>query len=299
MARARQTTHPVQVLRETALLLGATIRACLARPGKEPVHQLRTATRRIEAQFVLLSMLPSLPPHREPADKALRLLKRLRRAAGQVRDIDVQRDLVAREAEEVPGAPPPSPALKDEARRLNRELKRKRDEHANSLVRLLKKEQAEVALAFDDLLDALAPSEAIKLTQGELIALIRDWYAQHVPPQSSAAAPQSAEELHEIRKCAKLARYIAESSPESARRTRKLGAKFEGLQKAGGEWHDRLLLADIAAVELGKTAQLTQRFAAQAEIALSTFRRSLAFSRVLTEYNGSGRGPSQSTRPAA
>jgi CHAD domain-containing protein len=276
MARARQTTHPVQVLRETALLLGAAIRACLAHPGKEPVHQLRTTTRRIEALFVLLSMLPSLPPHREPADKALRLFKRLRRAAGQVRDFDVQRDLVEKEAEAVPGAPP-DPALQDEARRLSRELKRKRDEHANSLVRLLKKEQAEVALAFDDLLDALAPSEAIKLTQAELIALIRGWYAQRVPPQSSAAAPQSAEELHEIRKCAKLARYIAESSPESARRTRNLGAKFESLQKAGGEWHDRLLLADIAAVELGKTAQLTQRFAAQAEIALSNFKRRLRY----------------------
>ncbi|MGA1983385.1 MAG: CHAD domain-containing protein [Acidobacteriaceae bacterium] len=277
MARAKQTTHPVQVLRETALLLGASIRACLAHPGKEPVHQLRTTTRRIEALFVLLSMLPSLPPHREQADKALRLFKRLRRAAGQVRDIDVQRDLVEKEAEAVPGEPPPDPALQGEARRLSRELKRKRDQHADSLLRLLRREQAEVALAFDDLLDALAPSEAIKLTQAELIALIRGWYAQHVPPRPAAAASQSAEELHEIRKCAKLARYIAESAPESARRTRNLGAKFEGLQKAGGEWHDHLLLADIAAVELGKTAQLTQRFAAQAEIALSNFRRCLRY----------------------
>lgn len=277
MARAKQTAHPVQVLRETTLLLGASIRACLAHAGKEPVHQLRTTTRRIEAQFLLLSMLPSLPPHREQADKALRLLKRLRRAAAQVRDIDVHRDLVEKEAEEVPDAPPPDPELQDEARRLSRELKRKRDEHADSLMRLLKKEQAEVVLAFDDLLDALAPSESIKLTQAELMALIRGWYAQHVPPQSSAATPQSAEELHEIRKLAKLARYIAESAPESALRTRRLGAKFESLQKAGGEWHDRLLLADIAAVELGKTAQLTQRFAAQAEIALSTFRRCLRY----------------------
>lgn len=274
MARAKQTAHPVQALRETALLLGASIRACLDHPGKEPVHHLRTTTRRLEALFALLAMLPSLPPHREQADKAQRLLKRLRRAAAQVRDMDVQRDLVEKEAEEVPGAPP-DPALQDEARRLSRELKRKRDEHTGSLVRLLKKEQAEVALAFDELLEALASSEAIKLTQPELMALIRGWYAQHVPSQAPGAA-QSADELHAIRKQAKLARYIAESAPELAVRTRKLGAKFESLQKAGGEWHDRLLLADLAAVELGKTAQLAQRFAAQADCSLLEYKRKLA-----------------------
>src|ERR1019366_10330825 len=54
-----------------------------------------------------------------------------------------------------------------------------------------------------------------------------------------------------------------------------------------------LVLAEIAAAELGHSAKLSQLFAAQAEQA----RR--AFKRRLTGYSGSNHGPSQSKQPAA
>ncbi len=66
----------------------------MAEPNARPVHQLRTMTRRIEGQLALLALLSGVPDYGKPADKARRLLKRLRRSAGEVRDIDVQIDLI-------------------------------------------------------------------------------------------------------------------------------------------------------------------------------------------------------------
>ena len=91
------TAHPIRTLREHVTALEAAITLCLADPAPKPVHRLRTSTRRIEAQLMLLELLPALPLHHKTAGKARRLLKKLRRAAGQVRDLDVQNDLIATE----------------------------------------------------------------------------------------------------------------------------------------------------------------------------------------------------------
>src|ERR1017187_7315792 len=98
MIRANHSAHPIQVLRDATTSLDAAILLCLADPEKSAVHRLRTTTRRIEAQLALLSMLPGLPPHEDEQRKVLRLIKKLRRSAGKVRDIDVQRDLIRDQA---------------------------------------------------------------------------------------------------------------------------------------------------------------------------------------------------------
>ena len=84
-------TYPVQVLREHTVALEAALSVCLAHPTHKPVHRLRTETRRIEAQLLLLAELPEMPKHRTEADRLRKSLRRLRRAAGVVRDLDVQR----------------------------------------------------------------------------------------------------------------------------------------------------------------------------------------------------------------
>jgi CHAD domain-containing protein len=279
MAQADQSAHPVQLLRQAVSSLEASVLLCLAKPGKVAVHRLRTSARRVEAQLELLSMLPGLPPHQQQARQAVRLLKQLRLAAGQLRDIDVQRDLVRGEvaASKVEVAPPSDRELPDEARRLRRALKRKGDEAADRLLRLLHKQRARLPLVFEELLDALAPAQSIALSEAEMIALARDCFRNRRVASPMDAAPQDTAELHEIRKRAKLARYLAESAPQSFLDAYRLATRFAALQQAGGEWHDWLILAEVAAAELGDSAILPQRFAAHANRALQKFQRRLRY----------------------
>ncbi len=279
MAQADQSAHPVQQLREAVAALEASALLCLAKPEKIAVHRLRTSTRRVEAQLELLAMLPGLPSHELQARKAVRLLKQLRQAAGQVRDIDEQRDLVrdevaASKAEDTPSA---DRELLREGRRLRRVLKRNGEEAADRLLRLLHKQRARLPIVFRGLLDALAPAGPVALNEAELIALARDCYRNRRVPSQPDAAPQGPEELHQIRKRAKLARYLAESAPQHFLDAHRLAAHYEALQQAGGEWHDWLILAEAAVVELGNSAMLPRRFATHAERALQEFQRCLSY----------------------
>lgn len=275
MARANHSAHPIQVLRDATTALEAAILLCLADPEKSAVHRLRTTTRRIEAQVELLSMLPGLPPHDQQQRKVLRLLKKIRRSAGKVRDVDVQRSLIRDEAAGSKGARRPEDDIRAEARRLRRELKYKREQEADHLLRLLHKQQARLPIVFEKLLAALAPADSITLSEATLTALVRDWYQQRSDHPHSDSAPQDADDFHEIRKRAKLARYLAESAPKSAPVARQLAAQFESLQQAGGQWHDWLLLAEVSASKLGGSAKLPQIFSAKTNRALENFKRRL------------------------
>jgi CHAD domain-containing protein len=243
---------------------------CLAKPAKRSVHKLRTSTRRIEAQLELLSMLPELPRHIKPRQKLLRLLKKLRQAAGEVRDLDVQRDLVA----ETTPKKHHSRSVKDirkEADQLRQELKQKRASLAAELVSVLKQEQEDLPLAFKELFDSLESVGSLTVSEADLTSLINTWYGQHTP--ATAPEPTDVEHLHDIRKYAKLARYLAESAPPEAGDARRLATRFEDLQEAGGQWHDWLLLAEIAREQLGASAELPTLFASRAQKCLKTFER--------------------------
>jgi CHAD domain-containing protein len=139
---------------------------------------------------------------------------------------------------------------------------------------LLHKQHARLPLAFGELLATLAPAESMALSESQLIELVLAHYGSLHQPEPTAATGETAQ-LHELRKRAKLARYLAESAPKSATAARRLAAQFESLQQAGGEWHDWLILAEVAADELGDSAKLPQRFIAHTETALDTFKRRL------------------------
>ena len=268
MAKDGQSAYPIQTLRDATTALEASILLCLAKPGKKAVHELRTATRRVEAQFALLPMLPQLPQHTQQRKKALRLLKKIRRAAGLVRDLDVQRQLIREEAASSHGA------LRREARRLRRELKRQRDEQAAHLLKVLHKQTANLRPVFEKLLHTLAPAESLALSEAQLTGLAHNLYAHPISGPTPAAHNDTAQ-LHALRKRAKLARYLAESAPPSAAAAHRLAAHFEKLQEAGGKWHDWLLLTTIATGELGHSASLAERFAAHTQSSLRTFKRRL------------------------
>lgn len=273
MARSQSAAaQPLQVLRDQATTLEASILECLAKPAKRAVHKLRTSTRRIEAQLELLAMLPGLPPHRKPRQKIQRLLKMLRRAAGAVRDQDVQIDLIA--GIESPKNGRKNDGVRKEARELRRYLKSDRDKHAQELVELLKQEKEDLPIVFRDLNTALKPVRSLSISESELTSLVLTWYKRRSP--AAPPATDDVELLHNMRKQAKLARYLAESAPEDASKAHRLAAKFEALQEAGGEWHDWLLLCQIAHKQLGESAELSQRFASRAKKALRLFERRIA-----------------------
>jgi CHAD domain-containing protein len=141
---------------------------------------------------------------------------------------------------------------------------------------LLHKQHARLPLAFGELLATLAPAESMALSEPRLIELILARYgSNHQTETPAPPVPDDTAQLHELRKRAKLARYLAESAPKSAVAAQRLAGQFAILQQAGGEWHDWLVLAQVAAGELGPSAKLVQRFAAHADHALLAFRRCL------------------------
>ena len=269
MAASTTSAYPIRSLREQVTALEAAITLCLADPEVKPVHRLRTTTRRIEAQLAMLTTLAQLPDQSRPERKARRMLKKIRRAAGVVRDIDVQLNLID---SIVPEDPPR--AMKSNAGKLKKELEAERDGHSQDLVKILRRRQSELVLALEDLLDALEPVESLSLSATELVSLAQRWFAENTPPEPQQGADDP-DYLHSIRKVAKLTRYIAENAPKKAKRPRRLAESFERLQQSGGEWHDWLVLSEIAGDKLGGASPVTGALEDRSRVALAAYRRHL------------------------
>jgi len=255
------TIHPLEILRQHLTELEAAILLCLDNPTKKPVHRLRTMTRRVEAQFTLLAALRVPHIHEEDAQKARRLLKKLRRAAAQVRDLDVQDDLIA---ENTP------PKAREDATKLRGKFQQQRSKAADQLQKSLQKYHTKLTDTLEALLKTLETDEAPILTSTELSTLTTDWFASKAP-----APTEDPDDLHTIRKTAKIARYLAENAPKQARMPRKLATEFESLQQIGGEWHDWLILSEIARDETGESSPLTTAFSGKCKRSLASYRRHL------------------------
>ena len=368
---AADTTCPVDVLREHTTELEAALTVCLADPGHKPVHRLRTETRRIEAQLLLLAEIPTIPEHRKQAEGMRRALRRIRRAAGELRDFDVQGKLLERfttraaangaspaedatpmaqprgkgspgQASRSPtrellaanpieganvGSGPARRALQKGAAELSGKLEKRRDRAAGKLQKLLRKHQKPVADAGQALLGALEPAEDLALPAPALLeyaeailwrsGVLADAAGQptkragrdtngsgplaHDQPAPGHGAGTHSEsgvealdeqELHDLRKAAKAARYLAETLPGNP----VLGAaahRFEALQNAGGQWHDDLDLTRAARRLLGKSHELTVTLAAERDAHLAAYREALAASAGRGKANGSKRARSK------
>src|SRR5579862_3826645 len=125
MAAGNSSAHPIETLRSQSLRLKDALATCLSEPTIAAVHRLRTTIRRVEAQTKLLTQLRGLPPHDRESRTLLKRLKKLRRLAGKVRDLDVQLDLIAAQS---------TPETAGEAKRLLSRLKPDRDHQAILLI---------------------------------------------------------------------------------------------------------------------------------------------------------------------
>ncbi|MGI4830303.1 MAG: CHAD domain-containing protein, partial [Janthinobacterium lividum] len=291
-----QVTHPVQVLREHTVALEAALTVCLADPATKPVHRLRTETRRVEAQLLLLTQMPALPEHRKETERLRHALKRLRQAAGEVRDLDVQRKRLEEMADgEAEGADEltataeggedgrsTAKAVRDGAAALRDYLKSKRENAAKGLQDLLEKHGSKAARAAEKLLAVLEPAEETPLAEDELLRQAEAVFAHSGLLAEGVPGDLDEDELHTVRKAAKAARYLAETLPgadgkEGGKSAGAVAAsRFEALQEAGGQWHDALELAKAAKSFLGRRHELTEAIAAERGRHLESYRKALA-----------------------
>lgn len=153
-------------------------------------------------------------------------------------------------------------------------LERDREKFAERLVKMLRRRQSELALTLESFLELMQPVEGLSVSSRELTLLAERWFRSSIPSEPEEGADDP-EYLHSIRKIAKLARYIAENAPKKAKQPRKLAENFERLQQSGGEWHDWLVLEEIAGERLGASSALTKALAHRSHISLVAYHRRL------------------------
>lgn len=227
---------PVQQLREQAKRLEAALSVGVANPTPKAVHELRSSTRRVEAQIDLLGMVHGLPTWKGSAEKVLRRLATLRRKAGRVRDCDVQDKLLKDEDHALASAPEAPSDIGKARDKLRKRIAKSRQRSERKLLAEVDRQLPKLARDTEKLLSALKEAKDREFSSATLLAEIE----RRLEPVA-LSHERGEDHLHELRKAAKRARYQCESipGPQAAAMAR----RFESLQDAGGSWHDLLDLA--------------------------------------------------------
>ncbi len=246
--------------------------ACRAEPSVKAVHAVRTGSRRLEA---LLRKVAEDHPQAAGLNRALKgalkELGRIRKAAGAVRDLDVQMGL----AEEVADAlrfrkrGAVREGITDEYERLDRYLKRRRKRRGADLDAELEKSELKMELSLERIGGEIA---GLSSQVPSLLETARRWTRE----TAAEMGELNEANLHEYRKRTKAARYVAEEQEGSAV-ARRFAAELRRVQDVIGAWHDWALLSELAAEVLGGDAVVTEgiveRRRSSLEVALRVQRR--------------------------
>ncbi len=194
----------------------------------ESVHGFRTGARRVQ------TLLEELKSERNSNEKKLlKLLSRIRKRAGKVRDLDVQ--LSTLRSLKIPQEPRRKTLLLQNLIELRAEREKK-------LRKSLTKEMArEVRKRLKRAAKDLKPD-----TLRDPLVVAREMMARVAHPQG----PPTEEILHQYRMVAKRARYAAEFAVKSPEVDQFI-AQLKRAQDALGNWHDWLVLTQSAAKRLG------------------------------------------------
>ena len=87
--------QPIVTFLHHSLMLKAVMTECADAPKPKAVHRLRSTTRRMEAILELLTTSTNLPNNHQNEKSFRKYLRKIRRAAGKVRDIDVHLEILA------------------------------------------------------------------------------------------------------------------------------------------------------------------------------------------------------------
>jgi CHAD domain-containing protein len=197
-------------------------------PAPESVHRFRTNSRRVEA--VLSEVVPQLNRNEK---KLLKLLSRLRKKAGRVRDLDVE--IASLRGLKIPESNGHKSqfvdTLVEERARHEQKLAKAFDRATSNEVRKrLKRAASEVEIPRN--------TEPLTLTLTKLAKLGRD----HTTLTERT--------LHQYRIIGKRARYIAELADHDAEAKRVVD-QLKHMQDVIGDWHDWLKLTQKAEALFG------------------------------------------------
>ena len=250
-SRAR-TSDPTDHLTEIAEAFNSAIARCVQDADPDAVHRVRTGSRRLQAMLEA-TLRESAGPALQPAVKAwLRPLKQIRRAAGEVRDLDVHRKLLESWASKESPLPEAASAnrLHEQAQVLDTWLKGERKHLAHGMQKQIRKREqglAEQQAAFLAALGSVPLGSSRAPRSADAVAL------EDFVRTADAMPLLDAENLHAFRKATKKARYVAESSAEKGPYS-SVAKALKRVQDAIGEWHDWLCLLEEAGTALGKDA---------------------------------------------
>jgi CHAD domain-containing protein len=274
-------------LRKLAQQFDLVLDRCRDGAGVEEVHRLRTGSRRLEAmvESILRRSGSRADILEKPARAWLRQMKKLRRAAGAVRDLDVHRKLLRRAAragaaparqpgaisraaepafDEAAALPSRSPVLgvlvpgslvpssfAQELRAFDTWLGERRHKNSAALMRKAKKRRGKLAdrqAAFFAAMESPADGRFPRNFSAARLAF------EEFACATDAMPALSAKNLHAFRKRVKKARYVAES--EGGEAAAALAGALKRVQDAIGEWHDWQRLTEEAKTALKDGAPL-------------------------------------------
>jgi len=199
-----------------------------SKPRPEQVHRFRTDTRRV--QTLLGELSPKLDRNQK---KLLKLLTRVRRRAGKVRDLDVQ--LTALRALKIAREPRRKTQLVNHLIELRSQQEKKlRKAVEEDTVREIRKRLKRAGKNFN-------PE-----TSRDPLAAARAMMARI----DRSDAPPTEAVLHQYRILSKRARYAAEFALKSPDANGFI-ASLKRVQDAVGDWHDWLTLTSTASEHLG------------------------------------------------
>ena len=208
--------------------LGRELSKLARKPAPENVHKFRTHSRRVEALLTEVVL-----ERRRNDEKLLKLLGRLRKKAGRVRDLDVQieslRDLKFPQANGHKSQV--MDALVDERAKREKKLARAFDRETTDEIRKrLRRATRKI--------DISPNADALELTLRKLGEL------------QNNNAPLTEKTLHQYRIIGKRARYIAELADDTSE-AKRVVEQLKRMQDVIGDWHDWLKLTQKAEELLG------------------------------------------------
>jgi CHAD domain-containing protein len=223
MSNGMQTPPAVSLFEKQSRLvfqrMGRQIGKLIKSANADNVHKFRTNSRRVEA------LVSELAPQNGNQKKLLKLLSKLRKKAGKVRDLDVQ--IAFLKQLKVPD----------------------RQRHRVQLLEWLDSEQSRRKKKLEKAIDAqtiAALRKRLRRVQSEInLDGIDPLKIAHTRLPDPGTTPLSEKMLHAYRIEAKKARYLAELAPESPERLQFL-EELKKAQDAIGEWHDVMKLKDRA-----------------------------------------------------
>ncbi|MGD0569586.1 MAG: CHAD domain-containing protein [Candidatus Sulfotelmatobacter sp.] len=200
-----------------------------SKPRADNVHRFRTGTRRL--QILLSELSPKLDRNQK---KLLKLLGRIRKRAGKLRDLDVQ--LAALRSLKVPREPRRKTQLVNRLIELRGEQEKKlRKAVDDGTVREIRKRLKRAGKNFSPEASRDPLALARKMLEGI----------------GGSDAPLSEALLHQYRIVTKRARYAVEFAEPSAEATQ-IVAGLKRIQDALGDWHDWLTLTQTTSEHFGE-----------------------------------------------